>query len=59
MSQDDAWFPIDDFLSDGDKDGLLAYIDDLERSRFCSRDVVEEVLCHVGLEKIQPKPYRT
>ena len=57
MSEDDAWFVRDDFLSDGDRDGLDAYIHDLERKRYCSVDVVEEVLREIGLEKIQPKPY--
>lgn len=56
VSAEDAWFIIDDFLADGDKAGLIAYIERLERSRYCSRDVVEEVLSQIGLEKIQPKP---
>jgi hypothetical protein len=54
MTADDAWMLVDDFLSDGDKEGLIAYIEDLERSKYCTADVVEEVLCVVGLEKIQP-----
>lgn len=50
---DDAWMIIDDFLSDGDVGGLLNYIEGQEKSRYCSRDVVEEVLCQIGLESIQ------
>lgn len=56
MTADDAWLLVDDFMSDGDKDGLIEYIEDMERP--CSPDVVEEVLSYVGLEKIQPKSHR-
>lgn len=55
VPHDDAWFIVDDFLSDGDKDGLMEYIRDLERHRYCTKDVIEEVLSHIGLETIQPK----
>lgn len=53
LPADDAWMIIDDFLSDGDAEGLLKYIEDKEKSRYCSHDVVEEVLCQIGLESIQ------
>lgn len=58
MSEDDAWFIRDDFLSDGDRDGLNAYIRDLERGKYCTREVVEEVLLEIGLEKISAEPDR-
>ncbi len=54
MSEEDAWFIRDDFLTDGDRDGLDEYIHNLERGKYCTRDVVEEVLQEIGLEKIQP-----
>ena len=57
MHPDDAWFLVDDFLADGDRDGLIDYIEALEHP--CSPDVVEEVMRYVGLEKIQPKSHRT
>ena len=53
MAPDDAWFLVDDFLSDGDRDGLISYIEELEHP--CSPDVVEEVLSQIGLERIQPQ----
>lgn len=52
---DDAWFIIDDFLSDGDAAGLVEYIENLERNIFCTAEVVEEVLSQIGLESIQSK----
>ena len=43
---------VNDYMTDGDLDGLISFI---ERRECCSPDVVEEVLSQIGLERIQSK----
>lgn len=50
LSVGDAWMIVNDYMTDGDLDGLISFI---ERRECCSPDVVEEVLSQIGLEKIQ------
>jgi len=52
LSVGDAWMIVNDYMTDGDLDGLISFI---ERRECCSPDVVEEVLSQIGLERIQSK----